>query len=321
MCPLNLWNSLYRFNRINYVMIMENFDTNELDARTMRLAVDVAATGSVSAAALRVGLSQSTASYRLEKLRRYASDPVFVRGKSGMEPTALGEVLIQTFRQVLGQLDALSDVVGFDPATATRDFHIAAAAPEIEAVLGPLYRHLAQEAPHCRLIPHALSTEDLPRDLQEKWDLALLSEPPNSGVLKRTHLFTDRYVTFFDASVRDAPDTLAAFCAADHAVASLGSAARTAVDRALRKANRQRDVKLVVSNIEALAPFMKGSALVTTIPASLSQGLMREFAFIECPVVLEPIPFHAVWHMRKDADAANRWLRGQIRQMMNALRR
>lgn len=301
-------------------MNMENFDIDSLDPKTMRLVIAIDEEGSVSNGALRVDLSQSTASYRLNKLRQFARDPIFVRGSHGTEATVVGREIIATFAAVLSQLEGLSAATEFEPGTARRDFHIAAAAPEIEAIVVPLRRHLSHVAPDCRLIVHALNTRDLPGDLREKWDMAFLSEPGPSGVLKKTRLFTDRFVTFFDRSERGPPETLDAFCAADHAIAHLGSGYRTAVDRALRAQNRSRRVKLVVNNLESLAPLMRQSDLITTLPSRLAFGLMRDFDCMPCPVALDPIPFHAVWHLQRDGAASNRWLRAQLRVLMQARR-
>ena len=128
-------------------------------------------------------------------------------------------------------------------------------------------------------------------------------------------MLRDQLVTYFDPAIRAAPATLESFCAADHAVATLGGTARSGVDLQLRKLNRSRRIMLETNNIESLAPLMKGTPLITTIPARLGSGLMRDFQSVPCPLTFPTIPFHAIWHLNKDADPAHRWLRETLRDV------
>ena len=294
---------------------MEKFDISQIDIKAMRLVLRIAETGSVSDAAFDEDLSQSTASYRLDRLRKILGDVIFVRGAAGMEPTARGQQIIAAFGAVLAQMETLSGPADFDPAAARRDFVVAATAFEIETVLARFQRLMMARAPGCRLIVRPMETRNLTEYLRDTWDIALLSEPPRSGVLKQALLLRDALVTYFDADVRTAPATLEAFCAAEHAVASLGGTARSGVDLQLRKRNLKRRITLETSNIESLAPMMKGTPLITTIPSRLGPGLMRDFDSVACPLPFPDIPFHAVWHMNKDADPAHRWLRRTLSEV------
>lgn len=297
---------------------MEKFDIDQLDTKTMRLAVGIWKTGSVSEAAFAEGLSQSTASYRLDRLRNQTGNDVFIRGAAGMEPTVFGKRVVETFVAVLDQLDQLAEAAGFDPASVAQDFTIAATALEIEAVVAPLQRYVLAHAPNCRLIVRSMQTRHMAEALRDDWDVALLSVPPRSGVLKQMLLFNDRLVTFYDPRTRSAPQTLDDFCNAQHAVASFGGTARSGVDVALRRLGRKRSIKLEVSNLEALAPLMKGTPLITTVPGRLGRGLMRDFVPTPCPLDFPVIPFHAVWHVSKDKDPAHRWLRDALRRQVRA---
>ncbi|PTX53880.1 DNA-binding transcriptional LysR family regulator [Litoreibacter ponti] len=299
---------------------MENFDINAIDVKSMRLILGIARTGSVTDAAFDEGLSQSTASYRLDRIRQALNDEIFIRGASGMEPTVAGARIIETFSRVLDELEYLGRSAAFEIAEATRDFVVAATAFEIETVLAAFQTEVMSMAPGCRLIVRPMETRKLVAALRDELDIALLSEPPKSGALKQKLLLRDELVTYFDPVVRTPPLTLDDFCAADHAVASLGGSARSGVDLELRKLNRKRRIKLETSNIESLAPMMKGTALITTIPSKLGPGLMREFDSVACPLTFPTIPFHLVWHASKDGDAAHRWLRQTLSEIARSER-
>lgn len=292
---------------------MENLDINGLDVKTLRLLIAIDETGSVSRGAEARGMTQSTASYALDKLRAAFRDPLFIRQSRGVTPTARGEQIIEGCREALARLDTLAAANHFDPATETRDFTIAATAYEIETVVAPLRRDLSRSAPHCRLIIRGMDIKNLEERLAHDWDLALMSDPTDSPHLKRVLLFEDHYVTFYDPEARDAPDTLEAFRQAPHALATLGGKTSSVIDKELAKSGHQRHVALVVDGFESLPSLMRDSDLITTLPRRIGEALMRGYAFVPCPLLLAPLPIHAVWQVKKDTEAGHRWLRERIR--------
>src|SRR5258705_13818786 len=60
---------------------------------------------SVSRAARRLGLSQSATSHALGRLREVVRDPLFVRTRTGLVPTARAEAMAASVRASLDALD------------------------------------------------------------------------------------------------------------------------------------------------------------------------------------------------------------------------
>lgn len=292
---------------------MEIFDINSLDVKTLRLLLAIADTGSVSAGAARRNMTQSTASYGLDKLRAAFSDPIFIRSGRGVAPSARGEEIIAGCRDLVERLDLLAAPVAFDPRAATRDFVIGAAAYELETLLPPLRRKLADDAPGCRLVIRAQDLDNQVDRLAHDWDLGLMTAPVDNPALKRSLLLEDHYVTFHDPATRPGPASLADYCTAPHAMATLGGAIRSHVDETLAAQGLKRRIALVVNSLESLVPMMRGSDLVTTLPRGIADSLMRDFAWTACPLPLKPLPIYMVWHARYDSDPGHRWLRGQLR--------
>ncbi|WP_422650233.1 LysR family transcriptional regulator [Cupriavidus sp. H18C1] len=81
---------------------MRGFDLEQL-----RTFVAVADSGSLSAAAPRLFLSQSSVSEQLRKLEERAGVPLLLRGRRGVQPTPAGERLLGHARRML-DLDALA---------------------------------------------------------------------------------------------------------------------------------------------------------------------------------------------------------------------
>lgn len=293
---------------------MENFDINSLDVKALRLLLAIAETGSVSAAAELRAMTQSTASYQLDRLRQAFGDPLFVRMGRGVTPTDLGSQIIGECRLILERLDQLVSLNRFDAQSARRDFIIAAAAYEVHTILGPVHRLIEKEAPDCRLIIRSLDLSKLASALDREWDMALMATRSDSPLLKQTTLFQDEYVTFYDPARGDPPQELESFCSARHAIATLGGRERTDVDVRLGEMGRDRTIKLVVNQLESLPALMKGSDLISTLPKRMHDGLMRDFAICPCPVPMPPLSFHAVWHARKESHPAHQWLRQLVRR-------
>jgi DNA-binding transcriptional LysR family regulator len=85
-------------------MSLRGFDLNQL-----RTFVAVAESGSVSAGAERVFLSQSSVSEQLKKLEERAGQPLFVRSKQGVAATQAGGRLLDHARRILAMSEAAYD--------------------------------------------------------------------------------------------------------------------------------------------------------------------------------------------------------------------
>lgn len=298
---------------------MENFDINTLDIKTLRLLLAIAQTGSVSGGAEKRGMTQSTASYGLEKLRIAFRDPLFIRAGRGVMPTERGQEILEECRILLGRLDHLASANHFDPEADRRTFVIAATGLAVDVILVPLHRRLSHLAPAARLAVRGMDLKHLVERLETEWDIAVSATVEASPHLKRRRLFEDRFVTYYDPGHRAPPASLEEFCAAPHAVATLGGTASSVVDPALLKKGLRRNVALEVTSFEMLPSLMRRSAMISTLPVRLAERLMKDFASVPCPLDLAPLTIHAVWHARKHTEAGHRWLREQLGQAAAAI--
>ncbi|MFM0069923.1 LysR family transcriptional regulator [Paraburkholderia sediminicola] len=76
------------------------------DLTQLRTFVAVSESGSVSAGAERVFLSQSSVSEQLKKLEERAGQPLFVRGKQGVTATPAGSRLLDHARRIIAMSEA-----------------------------------------------------------------------------------------------------------------------------------------------------------------------------------------------------------------------
>jgi DNA-binding transcriptional LysR family regulator len=82
-----------------------------LDIERLRVLVEVAHSGSIAAAAKRMGFTASALSQQLAKLEREVGERLVDRGPSGVRPTALGEILVSHGERVLGVIHEAEDAV------------------------------------------------------------------------------------------------------------------------------------------------------------------------------------------------------------------
>jgi len=99
---------------------------NKLDLNLLCVVVTLLDSGSVTQAAVKLGVSQPTVSAALGKLRAHFDDPLFVRSSDGMSPTPRGAEVASAARELLRQIDdKLRPAVKFQPLRRHRPFTFA----------------------------------------------------------------------------------------------------------------------------------------------------------------------------------------------------
>ena len=83
---------------------MNPIDTFNLDFRALSTFLAVLDEGSVSRAAVRLGVTQSAVSHTLERLRQALGDPLFVKSGRGIVPTRCALQAGPHIRQILDAL-------------------------------------------------------------------------------------------------------------------------------------------------------------------------------------------------------------------------
>ncbi len=101
----------------------------------------------VTRAARRLGITQSSMSHRLARLREALQDPLFTRSSGGLLPTPRAEAVAEPLRDALRALEAaVAPPQLFDPRTSR--YAVSIAMPDLLAPLAPrLVAVLVTEAP------------------------------------------------------------------------------------------------------------------------------------------------------------------------------
>jgi DNA-binding transcriptional LysR family regulator len=291
---------------------MNDFDWLDLDAKLLRLLVTVVDTGSITAAAQRLGVTQSAVSHLLDKLRGITGDVLFAKSGRGIVATARAEALAERARALLEDLERFAHSENFDPAQWRSTVTIAANDFQRDALLPALMQRLRQAAPglSLRVIPSDVPTPEMLR--QQHCQLIISPRPPEGADILQKRLFADHYRVFYDPAVRKAPTTAEAYLAAEHVTVVYAPNRPLDLDALLLRQGVARRFAVQVPGFSGLPTFIQGTPWLATVPGLLQHHLMRGLASAPVPVPCPEMPMYMIWHQRHQQDPAHQWLRQQL---------
>ncbi|MBL8943295.1 MAG: LysR family transcriptional regulator [Myxococcales bacterium] len=290
-----------------------------IDLNLLRVLDALLATRSVTAAAERLGLSQSATSHALARLRDAMGDALLVRGRGGLVPTARAEAMRGDLADALA---AMQRVVArpepFEPSTARRTFRIASADYTEFLLLPPLMRRLADSAPHVDLVMRNTGAELIGELTRGDCDVGIgpaVSTNDRPGIRSRA-LFDDAFVCVVRRDHpalgrRWTPERFAGFA---HAFIAPRGQPGGIVDDALARLGLTRRVALMVPDFLA-APFVIAQTdLVLTLPERVARAFAASLPLVIVPPPLEVAGFSMMllWHDRVHDEPGQRWLRERI---------
>ena len=285
------------------------------DLNLLKVFLAIHAEGSVSRAAVRLGISQPTVSHALAKLRATWRDPLFVRRAGGVTPTARADRLAAAVRQALQLLDvAASEGERYDPMRSDRTFRLYLTDIGETIFLPRLMPVLAAEAPRVRLEAHQLDHADLAPALDSgRLDIAMGYIP--SLDVERTVLLHERYVVVMRRGhpLAHLRPTRAALARLDYALVR----AHPATTRALHDLGLADRIRLSIPHFMVLPRILAETDLAAVMPSRL----YAEFARMGRYVMWRPrvgMPSFDVsvhWAVRFAGDPGLAWLRERIVQL------
>jgi DNA-binding transcriptional LysR family regulator len=277
---------------------------------------------SVSRAARRLGLSQSATSHALGRLRALLNDPLFVRTRRGLIPTARAEAMADAVRSSLTALEAtLFAPAPFDPNTVERTFRVRPS-DYVECLLvPPLLRRLAKVAPKVNFWARPSMAE--PTLALEEGQLDLLIQPTRSGEqtdgLRMEALWDDHLVGIARRGhpLTKGRLTLQRFAAASHALISPSGQPGGMVDDVLNQHGFQRRIAFTTPNFVVAPQVVATTDLIMILPARLAVAIGGgpRLVTFEPPLKVPGFQIAMFWHDRHDSDPAHSFIRREIAQV------
>ncbi len=302
---------------------------DKIDLHLIRVLNTVLTERSVSRAAIRLGMYQPAVSAALKRLRELAGDPLLVRSGAGMVPTDAGLRMIEPSARILRAAEVLfSDARGFDPATATSTFSLAASDYMDPLFLPQLVAQIKNQAPLCQVDIHALSGESDYRThlAQGEFDIVIGNWPAPPDDLHMARLFGDEVVCLV---AKDHPATRrgwdsASWLAAEHiAPTPTHPGAKGVIDAHLDTLQVQRNITVRCPHFGLIPAMVAGSLLVLTTGRQYCERFTDALPLkiLPCPIDFPRMMYYQLWHERTHASASAKWLRERVKAVAASLRK
>ncbi|MDD9742258.1 LysR family transcriptional regulator [Marinovum sp. SP66] len=276
----------------------------------------------VTAAAERLGQSQSTVSAALSRLREALGDELFLRARYGVEPTEKARALAPEIAAGLAQLEqAFRAAEPFDPARTKRRFRLLLG-PYAEIVLVPdLAAAFAEKAPRAALEIAPLGPDLDPRSLAGRaFDLAIgrFHAPPEDLVV--SDLFEDGFRCLVAPRALPPGATLdrALYERLPHVVVAPPGKWRTGLHKRLEGTGLRRNTAVVVSHFLSAPPAVARLGGIATVPTRVAAMTAAPYGLrdVAVPVELGAFPSQIAWHPRLRRDPGHAWLRALIAELV-----
>ncbi|MGB0901324.1 LysR family transcriptional regulator [Halocynthiibacter sp.] len=290
---------------------MKNVNLLALSLQDIRVFVTVAETQSVSDAAKKLCISQPTASYALEKLRRGFDDPLLIRSGGKMQLTAIGESITNTALPFLNTFNNIAQTAVFDPQTSDRSFNIMGSTAELKGPYAGLPAKFRERAPNAAFCYRSYDRDNCIQRLHDDIDVFVGANLPENPSIERHVLHEYPIVVYYDASIRSAPKTVEELISSEFISYTDRHAAIGLVDKALRKQGYPpRKFRFIVNNFSSYADLALGTDILATASLAMRDSTFSDFAVAQIPSPLKvpKIPHYIGWSKRKSNISCLQWL-------------
>lgn len=284
---------------------------DKIDLNLLRILHLVMEEGSVRRAAELCHVTPAAVSNSLAKLRFQLGDPLLVRSGRVLRPTPVALQLEPKLRTAMQAISVALDSVGFDPATCSRTFVVAATDNIAFDLLPAAIRLLSERMPKASIkvvsLDHAIAGDGLRRGTVDV-SLAMPPNLPPDFHAEPAYRETMVGVLAAAAAPRTAGLTNAQFDALSHIeVAINGEFAIDYVDRMLGNSGRRRKVALSVPTFMAAATCAAESNYLAILPQRLATFLSGPLALkvLQLPFRNVTVELEQVWHDRTNTDPAS----------------
>jgi LysR family transcriptional activator of mexEF-oprN operon len=301
---------------------MSNIKLSDIGRLDFNLAITFLAIWqerSVSRAALRLSLSQSAVSAALARLRDATNDPLFIRTKGGMEPTARAISMAGQIHEGVELLRrALVVEDQFDPARSERHFSLGMS-DDFEVALGPaIAARLLANAPNISVVFRQANRHTVEQMLDAREiDLAIASGVPVRSWLVTEDLGRSGYASLLNNELCKLalPLSLEDFLSLPHILISfLGR--EGIVDAALKTIGRNRKIHTALTHFSSLPAYLGSMRVIASLPSHAARALSANTGLDLSPVPLDLGTYMVSMHHRRDVaeDPAIRWIKGVIHE-------
>lgn len=299
---------------------MPNVYGRDLDLNLLRVFAVVAESGSVTAAASRLYVTQPAVSAALRRLTAVVGAPLFVRSGRGLELTSRGKRLRDGLQPHLQKLvDAALAPATFDPKTSDRTLRLGLSDSAELWLLPRLLQVLEREAPKMRVVVVPVQFRTVGAALASGLDAAITVADELPATIRRQPLYTGGFTCLYDPRhARLRKLTEKEYFARAHVIVSYNGDLRGVVEDVLHKT---RNVRCSVSSFAHVGAIIEGTAMLATVPHLVAAQIRA----VRPNLKTKPLPFELkgsysdlLWPVTTDDDEPCRFLRAKIVEIARA---
>jgi DNA-binding transcriptional LysR family regulator len=296
------------------MMKLGDTQLRRLDITLLLVFDEAMATGKLSAAAKRLGLTPSAISHAVGRLRDAFGDELFIRTSRGVQPTPRALALRAPVSEALRLIDGALRPARFDPADNERVFRIAASDYETSLIVPRL---VGKGLGRSRFVFRTLIRKDA-IDALHAGDIDLLIGYTweKDRACKSVTLYDENYcvVARKKHPVMAKALDLNTYAGCGHVLVSPGGTLTGIVDKALEHAGTARRVVVAVPYFLAALATVAQTDLIATVPRRLAHGHAKQFGLTMAtpPIAVRSFPVQMIWSRRLAADPAVTWLRNRV---------
>ena len=262
-----------------------------------------------------LGITQPAVSNALSRLRENFNDELFVRTSKGMMPTPVAENMVKDIRQALDLIrNSISESESFNPKTANATFRISIGDTSEYRLLPQLIKNISNSAPGVDVESYLTPRTETPKELAAgNIDFAI--DPPihSDSNLRNKKIYQDDYVLVVNKKhpiAKKKKISLEDYLNLSHIHISKRASGLGHVDTTLNRLGLTRRIALKAQHFLVAPYIIDQSNLAMTTIKSFSRG--RELKVFQLPFKINPLVLHLYWHVNKDMDPANKWMRELI---------
>ena len=278
---------------------------------------------SVTAAAVRLRLSQPAVSRALQRARSLFEDDLLVRSPNGFELTLRGRKILDELGTLLPRIEQLVKPSVFDPTRETSHFRLSGPDNVCAVLLPELCRTYAngQYQVSFEFLPWQAGVIDFLEHGQ--LDIALQVD----DVLLPAHLHSEKlyredWICVVAQENRvEKQLSLKQYLTMEHVVVSSLPGVQTIPDKRMAALGEKRSSSIRIPYFGAALQCLPGTDLVVTTTSGMRRLVERDsrLRIVNAPEELYPFYFLMAWHPRMHSDPRHKWLR-QTLQYVTASR-
>lgn len=286
-----------------------------LDIKTLTALLYLLEERNVGRVAARLYLSQPAMSRTLNRLREAFDDPLFIRTNKGMLPTTKALALEMPLRQILEQMNGLSNEREFDPLRSERVFRLQTSHYQAQAYMPTIAERFYLLAPNATLETSLVTETSLLRtenqtvdavlcseyvQLPSRFDKCLLGQEKFGCIMSKHHPLADQDQISLDD-----------FLSYNHVLVTLGGSTQVHSDSALGESAKKRSYSLRTPYFMSALEAVGKTELLFSTSQLLALRFQEHFGLVIKPLPYDfpPVNYYLSWPSEQSHDPGGVWLR------------